>query len=62
MMFTLYVGYTGLLGLGPNTGSKVRKSVGDNSGDTVMNRIFRSTPVNVHFLSERLIELSITDR
>ena len=33
-------GYSGLIGLGPNTGSKIRAYIDDPSGDSVMNRIF----------------------
>ncbi|KAI0647783.1 acid protease [Trametes meyenii] len=48
---------TGLMGLGPNTGSQVRESVGSSSGDPVLDRIFRqntSTPNYITVLLGRV--------
>ncbi|CDO76501.1 hypothetical protein BN946_scf184622.g9 [Trametes cinnabarina] len=48
---------TGLIGLGPNTGSQVRVALGSSAGDAVLDRIFRqntSTPNYITVLLGRI--------
>lgn len=44
-------GYEGLIGLGPNTGSVILDKLGDDSGDSVLNRIFSQNTTTANFLS-----------
>jgi len=44
-------GYWGLVGLGPNDGSVVRKKVGDASGDSMLNRIFQQNKTTQNYIT-----------
>lgn len=44
-------GFSGLIGLGPNTGSKIRDDVDDSSGDSVMNRIFLGNNFDSNYMT-----------
>jgi len=44
-------GYSGLIGLGPNTGSKIRDKIGDASGDSVLNRIFTENQFESNYVT-----------
>jgi len=49
-------GYDGLLGLGPNKASVIRKKLSDNVGDTALQRIFeanKDSPNYITFLLDR---------
>lgn len=42
---------TGLIGLGPNYGSQVHSAIGNSSGDTVLDRIFRQNTSTPNYLT-----------
>lgn len=44
-------GYAGLVGLGPNTGSIIRKKVGNSAGDGMLFRIFEQNRTSQNFVS-----------
>ncbi|KIY46723.1 acid protease, partial [Fistulina hepatica ATCC 64428] len=44
-------GYDGVLGLGPNKGSAILDELDDNSGDTMLSRIFRNNPTDSDYIS-----------
>lgn len=42
---------SGLIGLGPNSGSQVQDAIGDSSGDAVLDRIFRQNTSTPNYLT-----------
>jgi hypothetical protein len=44
-------GYDGLLGLGPNSGSVIRKNVGNNAGSSFLYRYFLQSKASSYFVS-----------
>ncbi|KAI0926855.1 hypothetical protein AcV5_007539 [Taiwanofungus camphoratus] len=44
-------GFEGLIGLGPNTGSIIRKKIGDSRGDSVLDRIFSQNTTSSNYLT-----------
>jgi hypothetical protein len=44
-------GFDGLVGLGPNTGSIIRKTLGDGPGDAMLFRIFEQNQTTQNFIS-----------
>jgi hypothetical protein len=44
-------GYSGLVGLGPNSGSVIRQKVGDASGDSMLNRIFQQNQTTQNYIT-----------
>lgn len=44
-------GFAGLIGLGPNTGSKIRDEIDDASGDSVLNRIFTANQLESNYIT-----------
>jgi len=45
-------GYSGLVGLGPNSGSVIRQKVGDASGDSMLDRIFQQNKTTQNCLQK----------
>lgn len=44
-------GFAGLIGLGPNTGSKIRDEIDDASGDSVLNRLFTANQFESNYIT-----------
>ncbi|CAL1712375.1 unnamed protein product [Somion occarium] len=44
-------GFEGLIGLGPNTGSTIRDEIDNNSGDSVLSRIFSQNATSHNYLT-----------
>lgn len=44
-------GFSGLIGLGPNTGSKIRDKIDDASGDSVLSRIFTANQFESNYVT-----------
>lgn len=44
-------GYEGLIGLGPNSGSVIRQKVGDDSGDSALDRIFSQNKTSSNYIT-----------
>lgn len=51
-------GYNGLVGLGPNTGSLIRKQIGDGPGDAMLDRIFQQNLTSQNYITFMLNRLN----
>lgn len=48
---TVQLGYDGLLGIGPNSGSVVRKKLGNGAGDTFLQRVFEGNKSTENYIT-----------